>query len=57
MSKLPAERESIVLALKRKHAQERKEMFEDGLMAELIKQGKVKKYQDTITRIVQGYRG
>jgi peptidyl-prolyl cis-trans isomerase D len=57
MSKLPAEREDIVLTLKRKKAAERKELFEDGLLTQLIREGKVKKNQDAINRVVQGYRG
>ena len=47
----------IVLALKQKKAQERKELFEDGLMTQLIKEGKVKKNQDTIKRLVTSYQG
>lgn len=57
MSKLAAEREAIVLALKRKRAAERKELFEDGLLTQLLKEGKVKKYPETINRVVQSYRG
>lgn len=57
MSKLAAERESILLALKRKKAGERRELFQDGLMTELIKSGKVKKFQDNIRRFVAGYQG
>jgi hypothetical protein len=57
MSKLSAEREAIVLALKRRRATERKELFEDGLLTQLVKEGKVKKYPETINRVVQSYRG
>lgn len=57
MSKLAAERDSIVLALKRRKAAERKELFEDGLLTQLIKEGKVKKYPENINRVVQLYRG
>jgi hypothetical protein len=57
LSKLPAEREGIVLTLKRKRASERKELFEDGLLTQLLKEGKVKKYPETINRVVQNYRG
>ena len=46
-----------VLTLKRKKAAERKELFEDGLISQLIREGKVKKYPDVINRVVQGYRG
>lgn len=54
---LAAEREKMLLALKRKRAGERKELFEDGLLTQLLKEGKVKKYTDNIDRVVQGYRG
>jgi hypothetical protein len=57
LASLAAERESLVLALKRKRASERKELFEDGLLTQLVKEGKVKKYQDTINRVVQNFRG
>jgi hypothetical protein len=56
MSKLPTERDAIVLALKRKRAAERKELFEDGLLTQLLKEGKVKKYPENINRVVQNYR-
>jgi len=56
-AKLAAGRDSLVLELKRKRAAERKELFEDGVVTTLVKQGKLKKYPETITRIVQGYRG
>lgn len=57
MAQLSATRDSLVLTLKRKKAAERKELFEDGLISQLIREGKVKKYPDVINRVVQGYRG
>jgi peptidyl-prolyl cis-trans isomerase D len=57
MSKLPAERESIVTALKAKKSRERQELFEDGLVTQLIKDGKIKKNEDAIKRLVANYRG
>jgi peptidyl-prolyl cis-trans isomerase D len=57
MSKLAAEREQIVTSLKRKKAAERRELFEDGLVTQLVKEGKVKKYQDNIRRVVNNYVG
>ncbi|MDZ4802913.1 MAG: peptidyl-prolyl cis-trans isomerase [Bryobacteraceae bacterium] len=56
VSKLSAEREELVVALKRKRAGMRKELFEDGIMTQLIKEGKVKKYNDSITRLLANYR-
>jgi peptidyl-prolyl cis-trans isomerase D len=57
MGKLAAERESIVLGLKRQKAEERKVLFEDGLLTQLVKEGTVKKNQDAINRVVEMYRG
>ncbi len=57
MSKLPAEREAILLQLKRKKATERNDLFEDGLLVQLIRQGKVKIHEDAIKRLVASYRG
>lgn len=54
---LAATRDQILLSLKQKKAQERKELFEDGLLTNLIKEGKVKKNQDTIKRLVTQYQG
>jgi peptidyl-prolyl cis-trans isomerase D len=54
---LAAEREALVLALKRKKAAERKELFEDGLLTQLIKEGKVKKYEDNIKRLTASAAG
>ena len=56
-SLLPASRESIVQELKGKKAQERRELFYDSILASLIKDGKVKKHNDTIKRLVASYRG
>ena len=57
MSQLPAQRDSILLSLKRKKAQERRELFEDGLVTQLVKEGKVKKYQDNIKRLLTNFQG
>ena len=50
-SRLQAERESLLTELKRRRAQERKELFEHGLVAQLEKEGKIKKYPDVIKRV------
>ncbi|HYO80512.1 MAG TPA: peptidylprolyl isomerase [Bryobacteraceae bacterium] len=55
--KLASERESLMLAVKRQRAAERKELFEDGLVAQLVREGKVKKYQENIARLMQNFRG
>jgi peptidyl-prolyl cis-trans isomerase D len=54
---LAAGRDQLVLSIKQRKAQERKELFEDGLLTKLIKEGKVKKNQDTIKRLVNQYQG
>ncbi len=56
MSKLPTERDALVLQIKRKKASERKELFEDGVVAELIREGKVKIHEKAIRRLVAAYR-
>jgi hypothetical protein len=57
MSQLAALRDALVLELKKRRAAERKELFEDGLLTQLVKDGKVKKYPETINRVVQNFRG
>ena len=57
LSKLtPAMRDDIIGNLKRKKAQERRELFEDGLVTQLVKDGTVKKYPDAIQKLSSGYR-
>ena len=43
-------------ALKRVKAQERKELFEDGIVAKLIEEKKVKIYDRNIQRLSSLYR-
>jgi parvulin-like peptidyl-prolyl isomerase len=57
MSAAAAERDALLLALKRKKATERRELFEDGLMTQLIKDGKIKKYPENIKRLAANYQG
>ena len=52
MAKFAAESNEILLGLKRKKAAERKEIFEEGLVTRLEKEGKIKKYPDVIRRLV-----
>jgi peptidyl-prolyl cis-trans isomerase D len=56
LTKLPAEREPLVIALKSKKARDRKDLFEDHVVSELIKDGKVKLNQEAIKRLVANYR-
>jgi peptidyl-prolyl cis-trans isomerase D len=56
MSKFPQERDAIVLALKGKKFVDRETLLEDSILTQLIQQGKVKKHQAVIDRLVAQYR-
>jgi len=56
MAKLAAEREGMVSALKGRKSQERKDLFEDGLVNRLVEQGKVKINTDAIKKLQSSYR-
>jgi peptidyl-prolyl cis-trans isomerase D len=56
MSKLPQERDAIVLALKGKKTAERQVMLRDSILSTLIQQGKVKMHRDVINRLIARYR-
>ena len=56
MSKLAAERTNLITGIKGRKAQERKDLFEDGLVNRLIDKGKVKINQDVIRRLIDSYR-
>jgi peptidyl-prolyl cis-trans isomerase D len=57
MSQFEAQRAGLRDELKGKKARERAELFEAGLREQLIKEGKVKIYQDVVNRLVATYRG
>jgi hypothetical protein len=56
MSKFPQERDSIVTGLKSKKAADRQNLFQDSVLTDLIRRGKVKKHQSVIDRLVAQYR-
>lgn len=56
MGKLADQRFDLLLKLKQRKAQERKDLFEDGLMQRLQDEGVVKMHKDTIKRVVDGYK-
>ena len=56
MSKLPAERDNIVLTLKGKKTAERQALLRDSILSMLIQQGKVKMHRDVINRLIARYR-
>lgn len=56
MAKLATEREGMVSALKGRKSQERKDLFEDGLVHRLVEQGKIKINTDAIKKLQSSYR-
>lgn len=56
IGKLPAERDALVAQIKRKKAGERKDLFEDGVVAALIREGKLKIHENAVRRLVGAYR-
>jgi peptidyl-prolyl cis-trans isomerase D len=51
-----AERDKLVLQLKQKKSAQSKDLFQDSILARLIREGKVKKHEDTIKRMMAAYR-
>lgn len=56
LAKLAEEREGLVSALKGRKSQERKDLFEDGLVHRLVEQGKIKINTDAIKKLQSSYR-
>ena len=56
LSKLAAQRESLVNGIKRRKAAERRELFDDGVFFQLVREGKVKIHEKTVKRLVASYR-
>jgi peptidyl-prolyl cis-trans isomerase D len=56
MSQLDGQRANIIDQIKQRKGQERRELFYDSILAQLIKEGKVKKHNDTIRRLTSAYR-
>jgi peptidyl-prolyl cis-trans isomerase D len=57
MAELASQRTAIREELKSRKGRDRSQLFEAGLRQMLIKQGKVKVYQDVVGRLAAGYRG
>ncbi|HYL35459.1 MAG TPA: peptidyl-prolyl cis-trans isomerase [Bryobacteraceae bacterium] len=56
MSKLAEQRDSIVTQIKAQKAQGRQSLLQDSVVTSLIQQGKIKKHQDVINRLIARYR-
>jgi peptidyl-prolyl cis-trans isomerase D len=56
MGTFAAQRDDLLLGIKKRKANERKELFEDGVVTRLVKEGKVKKYPEVIQRLGASYR-
>src|SRR5271165_695557 len=56
MSKLPGQRQSIVMQLKSRNAQIVAPLVQDSVMTRLIQEGKIKKHQDVINKMIARYR-
>lgn len=56
MSRMAEDRMNLITAIKGRKAQERKDLFEDGLVNRMIDKGKVKINQEMIRRLIDAYR-
>lgn len=55
LAELPLQRETIVTALRGQKSQARRELFEDGLVQALTKQGKIKVREEAMKRLLAAY--
>jgi len=56
MSRMAEQRYDILLRLKSQKAQQRRDLFEDGLLQHLKDKGVVKIHQDTVKRLIDSYK-
>ncbi|MBE0659704.1 MAG: peptidylprolyl isomerase [Bryobacteraceae bacterium] len=56
LTQLAASRAELTNSIKARRAQERREMFTDGIVNKLIKDKKVKIYEENIQKLVESYR-
>lgn len=56
MSKLPQERDQIVLQLKARMAQDRQNLLQDSILTQLIRSGKVKIHQAVVDKLIARYK-
>jgi peptidyl-prolyl cis-trans isomerase D len=55
MTKLAEKRDSIVTQIKSQKAQDRQALLQDSVVTRLIQEGKIKKHQDVINRLIARY--
>ena len=56
LTQLAAARQTLMNALKSRRAQERREMFSEGIVNQLVKEKKVKIYEENVRKLADGYR-
>ncbi len=57
LTQLAATRQTLMNSLKGRRAQERREMFSEGVVNQLVKEKKVKIYEENVRKLADGYRG
>ncbi len=57
LTQLAATRQKLMNALKSRRAQERREMFSEGIVNRLVKEKKVKIYEENVRKLADSYRG
>jgi len=57
MGKFAEERSALVTQLKGQKAQQRALLFQDSIITALTREGKIKKHQDVINRLIARYKG
>ena len=56
MSKLAEQRDTLVQQIKSKKADERSQLFQDGVVTKLVQEGKIKIHKDVMDRLIARYR-
>ena len=57
LTQLAAQRDTLLFSLKQQKSQERAQLFREGVVQALVKEKKVKVYQDNIRKLAAGFRG
>ena len=56
MSQLPPERDAIITSIKQRKSRIRQDLFQDGVVANLIKTGKIKINKDAVNKVKAAFR-